>query len=312
MSIDYNIRHLSAFIALSQRGSVKAAAASLALSQSTISTTLTEFERLFNCQLFIRSGRKLILSSDGKRLLPYALSAVTSLGEMSRCINDSSDSRISGELVIGASSTIANYIIPHILSGYLAINIGVTVRLFVGNTQRIATLIDDHVIDIGFVEGLCHNSEIVARKWAFDEMVVFCGPKHELFHCRQDVTIDGLKKLRWVMREQGSGSRDVFEHVIRNLVEQLHIVMEIGSTESVILAVESGIGVGCLSRHAIASRVINNMVREVAVPALNLNRQFSIIHHKSVSPGFMSRSFLEYCETETCRKIVENVRINRA
>lgn len=291
----YTLRQLEVFVAVAQQQSVSRAARELALSQSAASTALAELERHFDCQLFDRIGKRLKLNALGFQLLPKAVALLDRGEEIEELLRGQ---RGVGSLDVGATLTIGNYLATLLISDFMQRHPGSRVRLQVRNTVSIVERIVQHELDLGLIEGDCQHADIVMQPWVEDELTVFCSPRHPLAGAT-DVSLERLLREAWIMREQGSGTRLTLEQATRHRRGRFNILLELEHTEGIKRAVESGLGIGCVSHLALRDAFRRGSLVPIATPQLDLKRQFAFIwhRHKYLSTGM--REFLRLCQQMT-------------
>lgn len=291
----YTLRQLEIFVAIARTGSVSKAAEQVALSQSAASTALAELERQFDCQLFDRHGKLLVLNALGKSLLPAASSLLTQAEEIAYLLEGKA---ALGNLKLGATLTIGNYLAVLIVSEFMQHHTECHIDLQVKNTHSILQQLAGYELDLGLIEGSCHHPELIAEPWMDDELAVFCSPEHPLARS-QSITIDDLVTATWILREQGSGTRETFDHAMRHHASGLKVRLELEHTEAIKRAVESGLGIGCISRLALRDAFRRGSLIEIKTPMLDLKRQFMMVWHKNRYQTPAITSFLDYCRSLT-------------
>lgn len=291
----YTLRQLEIFVAIARTGNVSRAAEEVALSQSAASTALAELERQFDCQLFDRNGKLLKLNALGKTLLPVASSLLTQAGEIQQLLEGKS---ALGDLNVGATLTIGNYLAIMIISEFMQNHLDCHIALQVKNTQAILQQVAGYELDLGLIEGSCHHPELQAETWIEDELAVFCAPTHPLAQL-ESVSLEELLTATWILREQGSGTRETFDQALRHHLPELKIRLELEHTEAIKRAVESGLGIGCISRLALRDAFKRGSLVEIKMPMLDLRRQFMFVWHKNRYQTPAMIAFLDYCRTLT-------------
>jgi DNA-binding transcriptional LysR family regulator len=291
----YTLRQLEIFVAIARAGNVSRAAEIVSLSQSAASTALAELERQFDCQLFDRHGKLLKLNTLGKTLLPIASSLLTQATEIEHLLDGKSSL---GDLNVGATLTIGNYLAIMIISEFMHDHTDCQVSLKVKNTQTILQQIANYELDIGLIEGSCHHPELTAETWIEDELVVFCSPTHPLANSTAVTTADLLAQT-WILREQGSGTRETFDQALRHHLPEIKVRLELEHTEAIKRAVDSGLGIGCISRLALRDAFRRGSLIEIPVPQLDLRRQFIFVWHKNRYQSLAMVKFLDYCRSLT-------------
>jgi DNA-binding transcriptional LysR family regulator len=163
--------------------------------------------------------------------------------------------------------------------------------LQVGNTQQIADWLEDGALDIAFVEGPCHSRGLVSSHWRDDELVVVTGPEHPWAKDKV-VTPVRLASAPWIMREKGSGTREIFEDAMEKAGISYALSLEFGHTEAIKNGVASGLGVSCLSRIAVHRELEYGLLVEVKSP-LMLKRSLSLLKRRDSSCSALLAAFLE-------------------
>lgn len=291
----FTLRQLQVFVAVAQQESVSRAANQLALSQSAASTSITELERQSSCQLFDRAGKRLSLNALGKQLLPQAVALLDQAKEIEDLLNGKSGF---GSLAVGATLTIGNYLATLLIGRFMKMHPESQVKLQVHNTAHIVQQVAHHEIDLGLIEGDCKHADIEVQSWIEDELVVFCAPQHPLAS-RGCASLDELSGESWILREPGSGTRLTFDQAMRHQTEALSIRLELEHTEAIKRAVESGLGISCISRLALRDAFRRGSLVAVETPDLDLRRQFYFIWHKQKYQTPAMREFLELCRALT-------------
>ncbi|AVO54625.1 LysR family transcriptional regulator [Ectopseudomonas mendocina] len=291
----FTLRQLQVFVSVAQHESVSRAAESLALSQSATSTSLTELERQSDCQLFDRVGKRLSLNALGHQLLPQAVALLDQAKEIERLLSGKSSF---GSLNLGATLTVGNYLATLLIGNFMQSHPECRVSLHVRNTAHIVQQIAHYELDLGLIEGDCQHPDIEVQPWVEDELTVFCAPPHPLAK-RGSATLEQLTQEAWILREQGSGTRLTFDQAMRHHPHSLNVRLELEHTEAIKRAVESGLGIGCISRLALRDAFRRGSLVAVDTPELDLRRQFYFIWHKQKYQTSAMREFLEQCQTLT-------------
>ncbi|ATE59651.1 LysR family transcriptional regulator [Thauera sinica] len=291
----YTLRQIEVFVAIARNENVSRAAEGLSLSQSATSAALSELESQFGQQLFDRRGKRLRLNEQGRLLLPRAVELLDRAEEIEALLRGE---RGLGNLRVGATLTIGNYLLPLIVAGYLQRHPESRVQLQVHNTTAIASLLLHYEIDLGLIEGQVRDAELESEPWVEDELVVFCAPDHPLAK-RRVAGPDELAAQPWILREQGSGTRKTFNEALRHLPRGITPRLELEHTEAVKRAVESGLGIGCISRLALRDAFRRGSLVPVETPALDLRRSFNFVWHRGKYHTAAIRQFLQDCRSFT-------------
>ncbi len=280
-----SLRQLHLFCAVAEHGSTTSAATAVALSQSAVSAALNELESALNTRLFDRVGKRLVLNDNGRALLPQAKRMLEAAQQIEAGFADP-DASLPTRLRIGCSTTIGNHVLPHILGGLQHSAPWLRVDVDMGNSALIAAKVANFDIDMGLIEGPCHLPEVTAHPWLVDELVIVCGRTHPLAQ-KADANLGDLQNAQWLLREPGSGTREVVEQLLLRHLHQLSDTSQIGSSEAITATLAQGIGVSCLSRWVVADKLVRGdlCTLDGILPALT--RRFFLIRHrdKFVSAG---------------------------
>ncbi len=273
----YSFRQLEVFLAAANFQNITRAAESLAMSQSAASSALKELENQFDIQLFDRVGKRLQLNELGRLYRPKAESLLAQATELEQAFSKHSEV---GALKVGATLTIGNYLAVGVMAKYMNTPTRPKVSLEVANTSSIARRVRDFELDIGLIEGELQSPELEVIPWREDELTVFCSPSHPLAR-KQALTDEDLRQAVWIMREQGSGTRQSFERGMHGLLPDLNILLELEHTEAIKRAVEADLGIGCLSKVVLADAFKRGSLVPLSVPDYRkFDRQFYFILHK--------------------------------
>lgn len=288
----FTLRQLEVFVAVGRTESVSRAAEELSLSQSAASTALGEFERQFSLQLFDRVGKSLHINETGQQLLPRAVELIDRAREIEGMLEGHSGF---GPLTIGATLTIGNYLATLIIANFLRKHPESRIRLQVHNTSTIVQQVAHYALDLGLIEGDCHHPDIEVQPWIADELAVFCSPAHPLAKAHK-VSLEQLLAEPWILRERGSGTRETFDHAFQNHHARLNIRLELEHTEAIKRAVESGLGLGCISRLALKDAFRRGSLTPLNTPDLKLGRHFYFLWHKQKYQTAGMREFIALCK----------------
>lgn len=291
----YTLRQLEIFVAVCRAENVSRAAEALSLSQSATSTALSEFEKQFDLQLFDRVGKSLRINETGQQLLPHAVELLDRAKEIENRLQGRAGF---GYMKIGATLTVGNYLATILVARFLQEHPESRIELQVHNTNTIVQQIVNHELDLGLIEGDCNHPDIEVRPWIADELVVFCAPSHPLAN-KKNVSLTMLLQEQWILREKGSGTRATFDRAFHTHHAQLNIRLELEHTEAIKRAVESGIGIGCISRLALKDALRRGSLVAISTPELDLGRYFYFLWHQQKYQTAGIREFLSLCQRFT-------------
>lgn len=254
------------------------AANALFISQPAVTKHIQALENEFGLQLFIRKGNKIYLTSAGKDLFEYAEQVEKLQQNLNDRFNLYRDEKI-GELKIGASTTIAQYVLPSILATFKSKYPQINIYLTTGNSEQIANNLIKNEIDFGLVEGRVKNRDLKYEIFLQDELTLVTSSKNKSI-AANEITIEQLKKLPLVLRERGSGTLEVFEYELKKhkiKLNDLNIVMYLGSTEAIKNYIENSNAFGVISIQAIKKNLENNSFISIKVKHLKVIRTFDFI-----------------------------------
>lgn len=287
-----SLKQLEVFIAVAKEGNMSRAASNIHLSQSALSMALAELENRLGGPLFDRKGKRLILNDRGRQILPRAMTIISEVKELSEILSSNKE-KMMGHLVVGASTTIGNYLLPQIIGDFINTHQKTKISLQIGNTQQIIEKLLHFDIDLGIIEGRCNNSEIEVLPWRIDKLIIITSLHNPLVRKRK-ITLQDLLNARWIMREPGSGTREKFEEAIGNKIEPF---LELGHTEAIKQAVQADLGISCLSEVTVSDAVKSKKLIELETPFLKLTRAFYILIHKEKYQTMLLKSFISHCNS---------------
>ncbi len=290
--MDVTFRHLEIFVAIVKNGNIKRASKELFLSQSAISMGLSDMEARLGVKLFDRVNKKLILNKYGEQVFVTAQNILKKIEELSKISNQET---LSGNLKLGATQTIGNYVIPYLIGDFKSKNPNVDIMLFVENTEQIMNKLLNFQVDVAFVEGIVLSNEVDSIPWIEDEIIVFSSPNYHLAE-KSNVTIDELENEKWVLREKGSGTRDIFERYMYDKITKMNIYLEIGHTEAIKKIVESGIGLGSLSKLTVKRELDAGLLKKIDLP-FQIKRNFKIVFHKKKYKTRLLNEFVSFSQS---------------
>ena len=276
---------LRVFRAVAEELSFRKAAEVLHLSQPAVSQHVHALEEEVGVQLFDRArggghGSQISLTEAGRVLQGYADRAAETMVEARRALAALNDETV-GPLRLGASTTVAQYLLPRILGAFLKQYPQVKLSLVSGNTEHIVEAVTEKKVALGIIEGPAMRREVKTERMVQDEMVLIVSPNHA-WASRKGGEIEQkeLAKVPLLLRERGSGSRRVVERALKKVglpLRSLQVAMELDSTEAIISGVEAELGVGFVSRWAVGKVLRLGTVKVIAVKGLEIRRDFSFV-----------------------------------
>ncbi|HEV2523785.1 MAG TPA: LysR family transcriptional regulator [Gammaproteobacteria bacterium] len=270
------LKQIEVFVTLAKTSNMTRASETLHMTQSACSMALSTMESQLGGVLFDRQGKKLILNERGKVVFPKAANIITQVQELQDVMRGKKEVMLAGQLIVGASTTIGNYLLPGMIGNFVTRYPHTKITLCVENTERIIEKVLKFDIDVGMIEGNCYSDEIDVFPWKKDELIVIASPKHSLAK-QKKMSLSDLQNAKWILREVGSGTREKFEEAMRG---KIHPFLELGHTEAVKQAVCANLGISCLSRTAVSDLLKRGQLVELKTPFLKLTRDFYVLLHK--------------------------------
>ncbi len=266
----FTLRQLQIFLEVARQGSISRAAQILHMSQSAASEALQNFEHAYDVALFDRVGNKLALNAVGHTVRKEAQSLLDHCLSFEQVLKSH---KALGHIKVGASFTIGNHLATRCLAGYLASYPDADVNLEIANTPEIVAKVLNYEVDIGMIEGEVLHRELELIPWRDDELIVFCAANHPLAKKRVLGTRD-IKEAAWILREPDSGARQTFDKAMAGLLPELRVYMEFKHNEAIKNAVESGLGIGCLSQLVLQRNFANGDLVPLRLPRRDMRRTF--------------------------------------
>ena len=293
-----SLRQIEIFNAVAQSGSTVAAAQVVALSQSATSAALQQLEQCLGAPLFERVGRGLVLNDAGRALLPQALALL----EQARAIEQAFGAQGAGlsvRLRVAASTTIGTYALPEVLARLARSHPLVRVDLQIANTQEVGEAVLAMEVDMGLIEGSSHWQGLEVEPWLRDELVIVASPQDPLAEQARSkpLGVAALRKAAWLLREAGSGTREMVEHALLPRLHQLPSAATLGSSEAIARCVAQGLGISCLSR--VLVQPLLDAGELVLLPTLlpRIWRHFSLLQRMGQQHSPALAAFVQVCQT---------------
>jgi DNA-binding transcriptional LysR family regulator len=293
------LRQMEIFLNVVREGHLTNVAKSMGLSQSAISMSIKELENILGNPLFDRINKKLILNEMGRSFEKEITPIFKRLNDIEYEFKNSINK---GMVRVGASTTIVDYLMPPIICNYMNKYPDVKVGLKEGNTQQIIKLLKDGHIDVGFIEGIVHDPEIIKETIGVDELIVVTTD----ITLNREISIDAIQDRKWVLREEGSGTREVFLDYIKDKVDNINIFLELGHTESIKSLVINHRCITCISKIAVKNEIKNNKLLRVPLKNFECKRDFLMIYHKDKYHSELFEKFLYFTKTMIREMLEEN------
>lgn len=286
------LRHLKIFIAICDNDfNTTKAAASLHMAQPAVSLALSELEKYYGVKLFDRIGRRLSITEAGKRFREYASRITLLFDDMEQGMRNWDSF---GKLRVGASITIGSRFLPEYVSSFYEDHPGTEVQVMVAPTDQLEQKLLANQLDFALIEGIPHSPALVSEAYMDDYLTAICPAKGSLAHC-DTLSLEEFKSQRFILREKGSGTREVFDRAIENAGFSVEPVWEATSTDSLINAVVNGLGIAVVPYRLAEEPIRQGLVRSIEIEGLDFSRKFYIIYHKEKFLTSSARAFMEMC-----------------
>ncbi|MFV1997564.1 MAG: selenium metabolism-associated LysR family transcriptional regulator [Acidiferrobacterales bacterium] len=301
-------RRLQVFHTVARLLSFTKAAETLHMTQPAVTFQIRQLEEHFNTRLFDRTHNRISLTEAGGKVFEYSDKILSLYGEMDNKVRELTGD-VSGVLLIGASTTIAEYVLPSLLGEFKIKYPSVNMRLSVSNSVGVVHMVENNTVDVGIVESPITNKNLAVEVCWHDNLVFICPPDHELAK-EKTIPVAKLKDLPYVCREEGSGTREfICAHLKQNNIamQDLNVSLEVGSPEAIKSAVEAGLGISIVSEATVVKELKLHTLAAIPLDP-PLERPFSIVYQRQKFRIRAMDEFMEFaydhCEKRAAVKTV--------
>ncbi len=294
-------RRLQVFHTVARLLSFTKAAEALHMTQPAVTFQIRQLEEHFNTRLFDRAHNRISLTEAGDNVYRYADRIIALYNEM-----DNEVRRLTGDviglLLIGASTTIAEYVLPGLLGEFQSRFQQVKLRLNVSNSVGVVHMVENNDVDVGIVESPVTNKNLVVEVCWHDNLVLICPPHHELAK-KKKINVRDITKFAFICREEGSGTREVISNYLADndlTFNDMDLTMEFGSPESVKSAVEAGLGISIVSEATLEKELKLKTLAAVEIDP-PLRRPFSVVYQRQKFRLRAMEEFLKFAQ-EHCER----------
>lgn len=286
---------LKVFCTVAETKSFSRASDIIHLTQPAVSLQIQALEEIYGTRLFDRSNNTVVLTHSGTLLYKYAKEILILYSSVEKEIGEMTG-LVKGNLCVGASTTIGNYLLPSVIIDFKKKFPKIKVTLQVGNTKAILEQLAAGNINLGLVEGEVHRQKIVVEKLIADELVLIMSSAHR-WAKKKDVSLQELSQEPFIMREEGSGTRQM---ILKNLEKQglsfddLTVSLVLGSTEAIKSAVEEGMGISIISAWAAKKELRYGTLKTAQFKEMKFLRNFSLIYPKGNIKSYIFEQFLDF------------------
>jgi len=287
-----NLHLLRIFTVVAEHGNFSRAAQAARISQPAVSKAIAELEKQIGVPLLERGARGVRLTEVGTVLQEQAR-AIFAAEQVAEDEIQSHRGLLSGTLRIGASLTIANYFLPPFVAQFHQKHPHLQLHLTNNNTETIARLLLDYKLDVALVEGPIHHERIAVRKWRDDELAIVAASNHPL-SSRKRLKAANLSGADWVVRERGSGTREVVEAALRERGLHWHHTLEMNSTEAIKGTVASSFVLAFVSLHSAEHQIALDKLRVLKLSDLSVTRPLNYLTLKNRPLSLAARAFEKF------------------
>ena len=286
------LRHMMIFRAVCEAEyNTTRAAQMLHMTQPAISLAIKELEQYYGLRLFDRIGRRLQITDAGKLFLQYATHISELFNDMETGLRDWGTK---GILRVGASITIGSQFLPGYVKAFSNLCPGIDVRAIVEQGERLEKKLLENELDVALTEGIVHDANIVSEAYLEDHLSIICAADKG-WQQGQSVSMEEFKKQRFLLREPGSGTREVFDRTIAQAGLSITPIWEAMSTTALVNAVINGLGIAVLPHRMILPALRQGLIITVKVQELQFRRNFYITYHKNKFLTEAAKTFMELC-----------------
>lgn len=285
---------LKVFLSVAKNLSFTKASQELFISQPAITKHIQELENFYQVRLFERQGSKILLTEAGRLLLKHSEKIMDDYKQLEYEMHLLHNEYI-GELRLGASTTIAQYVLPPLLANFISQFPQINLSLLNGNSRGVETALQEHRIDLGLVEGIFRLPNLKYTLFFKDELVAVVHSNSRLIKS-DEITPQDLLNIPLVLRERGSGTLDVFERALlqHNLkLSSLNVLMYLGSTESIKLFLEHTDCMGIVSIRSVHKELVTGSLRVIEIKEMSMNREFNFVQLQGQEGG-LSQVFMRF------------------
>ncbi|HDM09996.1 MAG: LysR family transcriptional regulator [Deltaproteobacteria bacterium] len=295
-SIDFDLRQLEIFCKVVELRSFSKAAKEVYLAQASVSERIATLEQMVGARLLDRLGRTVVPTAAGQRLYKHAVSLL----EMKRKVCLEMEDFLGlkrGEIRIGGSTIPGEYILPRLIGKFHQAYPGISVTLFVGDTEQVESKVAEGHLEIGVIGSKSSRPNMYQKELWEDELVVAIPTTHE-WAKRKEVSVEELSREPFIARERGSGTLKMFQDHLKPSgkvgFDHFNVVASLGSSTAVKEAIKSGLGISVLSHRAIETEVKAGILKELKINDLPIRRKFYLIRDRRRAASPLCRELRDF------------------
>lgn len=287
------IRHIKIFLGVCAHDcNTTKAAEALHMTQPAVSLAIRELEQYYGVKLFDRIGRRLCISPAGQHFGEYAAHIAALFDDMEKGMRNWDSF---GLLRVGASITVGSQFLPNYVKAFYNRYPGTQIKALVAPSDDLEERILKNELDLALIEGMAHTSSLISIPYMEDRLAVIC-PANSGFQSGEEISLEVFRQLNILLREPGSGTREVFDRVLAEAGYTIEPVWEAMSTTALVNAVINGLGTAVLPLRMIIEPLERGLVTPIRVKGLDFRRRFNMIYHKEKFLTASAKAFIELCQ----------------
>lgn len=286
------LRHMKIFASVCENNcNTTKAAEAMHITQPAVSLAIRELEQYYGVTLFDRIGRRLRLTEAGQRFWEYASHISALFEDMEKGMRNWDSF---GLLRVGASITIGSQFLPSYVKAFYNCYPGTEVRVLVASSDELEQRILTSELDFALIEGVAHHPSILSEEYMEDHLTVIC-PANGYFQNGQVLTVEEFKQQKFLLREPGSGTREVFDRAAESAGFSVQPIWEAMSTTALVNAVINGLGIAVLPHRMVTGPLERGLVTAIRVEGMDFRRRFHITYHKEKFLTTSAKAFIDLC-----------------
>ncbi|SEJ70893.1 DNA-binding transcriptional regulator, LysR family [Propionispira arboris] len=285
------LRHLNIFLCVCDENNMTRAAAQLHMTQPSVSQAIQELEEHYEVLLFERLGRRLFITEAGQRLLSYAQRTMSLHQQTELAMREFGQVY---HLRIGASVTIGECVLIDLIQYMYEMNPNQDIVSEIHNTAELEKMLLQDELDLALVEGVIQSESLIAQPFLADELIFIASPQSAFLE-KKEISLMMLKKMKFFVREDGSGTRDLFTKLMQQHAVDFEISGVYNNAETIKKAVIAGLGVSVISRRAVKNELARGELCSFTVEDLSFKRDFHIVYHKDKYISKELQATIELC-----------------
>lgn len=286
------LRHIRIFLAVCKYNNVTMAAKELFIAQPAASLAIKELEEYYGIKLFDRISKRLYITEPGKKFLSYASHITSLFDEMEKELKCHD---LVNNLKIGATIATGTYFMPKYVEKFAEIRPGIKINVYIENSKVIENKLLTNELDLAIIDGIIHSENIISDPILDDKLVIICSPKNPLAQ-KETVSLEEIKNQNFLLRERGSGTRELFDSILFSRGITIEPLWESISTRALVIAVQQNIGIAVLPYYLVKEELEKKIVSRVRIKNIKFVRKFNIIHHKNKYLSSSAISFIKMCK----------------